>query len=281
MHRQPGLARGLPVARRDVEHEGLVPAHKGIAHQARDVVADRAIHGVLKIQHAHAVAVDHQVARHEIAMHKDSGRRQVGLHDQGEGLVQRVLELALHRHAAVPGQVPLGKERELALQQRRIVGRQHAGPGRELPADQRIDRLLVARPVGVGIVRVDHVEHRLRTEVVEQQEALGLVPVEHLGRGHAGFAQQLRYLHEGLAVLLVGRRVHHDARGRGAVGIDAEIAPEAGVGRCQPDAVGPQAMDRRNAREPAREGLRALRIAPCDGRHGGGCGSRGRGSCHG
>ena len=54
VHRQAGLARLLPVAHGDVEHELLVPAQEGIAHQAGDVVGDRAVHRVLEVQHAQA-----------------------------------------------------------------------------------------------------------------------------------------------------------------------------------------------------------------------------------
>ena len=77
VHRQAGLARLLPVAHRDVEHELLVPAQEGVAHQAGDVVGDGAVHRVLEVQHAQrlAAAGDHQVARHEVAVHVDAAAR--------------------------------------------------------------------------------------------------------------------------------------------------------------------------------------------------------------
>ena len=50
--RQAGLARRLPVAHRQVEHELLVPGEEGVAHQAGDVVGDRAVHRVLEVEHA-------------------------------------------------------------------------------------------------------------------------------------------------------------------------------------------------------------------------------------
>ena len=61
-----------------------------------------------------------------------------------------------------------GKQLALAPQQRLVVRRQHAGPARELPVDERVDRVAEER-VGVGLV--ERGEIRRRAEIGEQQEA--------------------------------------------------------------------------------------------------------------
>ncbi len=258
--------------------------------------------GVLEVQHAQAVARragrvgQHQVARHEVAVDVDGGHRQVVLHDQPEAAFQPLLQPALDRHAAMPPDVPLGKERELALEQRAVAGRQHAGSGRQLPADQLVDRGLVERQRRRGVGRVDGVEHRAPAQVVEQQEAVLAIPVEHPRCAHVGVVQELRDAHEGLAVLLRRRGVHHDAGRRGGGGVDAEIAAEAGIGRGHADRAGDEVVGRRDTRQPGSEGGFARRVGPghgggrgdgIGGGHGGGpcdggaAGGRGRGCGHG
>ena len=76
----------------------------------------------------------------------------------------------------------------------------------------------------------------------------GLVPVEHLRRGHAGLRHQLRDLHEGRAVFLVRAARPSRCGWRAVAGVDAEVAPEARVGRGQAHGGGQQAVRRRDAR---------------------------------
>ncbi|MNT12657.1 hypothetical protein D3C72_1475930 [compost metagenome] len=214
-------------------------------------------------------------------MHVHARRREVVLDDQREGAVQALLQLPFHGHAAVLADVPLGKERQFTLEQRAVVGRQHAGLGGQLPADQRVDGQVVEWPVGVRAGRIDHVEHGLAAQVVEQQEAVVAVPFEHLRRRHAGLGHQLRHLHEGGAVFLVGRRIHHDARAA-VGGVEAEVAAKARVGRRQPDGVRAQLPGVGNAGQPAPERFGPLRICPENGLGGvWGRGRRGRRCCHG
>ena len=67
-----------------------------------------------------------------------------------EAARQPFLQLSLDGNAAVPADVPLGKQREFALEQGTVVRRQHAGLRRQLPADQHVDRLIEIGPRGLG-----------------------------------------------------------------------------------------------------------------------------------
>jgi hypothetical protein len=196
--------------------------------------------------------------------------------------LEPLVQCAFDREASMPGHVPVGEQRQLTFEQCPIVGRQHLRPGCQLPPDQGIDGLGIEWSRGLRIGRVDHVEHGLAAEIVEQQEALGFVPLEHLRGGQARVAHQPGDLNEGGAVLLGGGRVHHDARGGVVRRVDAEVAPEARIGRGRAQGRRQQPVPRRDRGEPVRESAGALRIAPAD-RWGWrrGAAVRGRGSCHG
>ena len=83
--------------------------------------------------------------------------------------------------------------------------------------------------VGLWVIAVDDVHHGLRANVVEQHEALRLVPRQDAWGIQAGVEHQAGDAHKGFAVFFVGRGVHDDARALGRV--NAEIAPKAGIGR--------------------------------------------------
>ena len=86
---------------------------------------------------------------------------------------------------------------------------------------------------------------------------------------------------------LRGRRVHHDAREARIEGVDAEIAPEARVGRGEPHRLRHQALRNGDAVDPVGERISAPRVGPDGG--GGrwgkgrrrGVAGRGREGCHG
>ena len=122
-------------------------------------------------------------------------------------------------------QVPLGKQRHLAPQQRLVVGRQLAGAGGELPAHQRVDRVAEQR---VGVVLVERRKVGRLAQVGKQQEALCQVLRVDFGCVQLRLAQQARDVDERPAVFLVGRCVHGDEAA--AVGErGAEVAPETRV----------------------------------------------------
>jgi hypothetical protein len=223
-HRQARLPRLLPVSRRDVDDELFVPAQEGVAHQAGDVVADRTVDRILKVQHAQTLRAEHEVARHEVAVHihpRRAERAQVVRLDRSQGASQRVLLFGAELEAAVRLDVPLVKQRELAREQSIIVGRQHVGPGGQLPAHQGVNgahveimRWLAAQGrCRWGAMGGDDLHQRLRAQIGQQHKALWLVPGQHFGREYPRLPHQVRHLNKGPAVFFFGRRVHDDAAG--------------------------------------------------------------------
>ena len=122
----------------------------------------------------------HQVARHEVAVHVDRGHGQHAGHDQVEGFSQDLLLAVVQGEALVLPEVPVGEELQFAAQHGLVVGRQHAGAAGLLPGQQGGQGVAVEVCVGLGLRGVDDVQHGLRAQVVEQQEAVGPVPVKHL-----------------------------------------------------------------------------------------------------
>ena len=250
-HRQPGSAGPLPVAHRDVQAKILIPAQKGVAHQAGHVVGDRAVDRVLKIQHTQPVTGEHQVARHEVAVHINPAPGQVLRHDGGKGGIQRALLGGIQRQAAVAAQVPLGEQSQFAVQQGLVVERQHIRFGGSLPGHQGVHRLQVQPQIGLRLGRVDGLHHGLGAQVAQQHEALGLVPGQHLGHQQAGFVHQLRHFDKRAAIFFVRRGVHDDAATGHAV--NTQVAPETCVGRGDTKRAGVQALGRGQRCQPLAE----------------------------
>ena len=121
--------------------------------------------------------------------------------------------------------IPLGKEIQLAAQERLVVRRQLARAGRELPADECVARVTHQR---TGVCRVQLREIGARAEIREQQEARAEILRVHFGRVHARVVQQPCDAHEGPAVLLFRRRIHrHETAAILEAG--AKVAAEARI----------------------------------------------------
>ena len=238
----------MPVAHGDVEDELFFPAQEGVAHQAGDVVGDRAVHRILEVEHTQvAVGVNHQIARHEVAMHINAcavQRIEVAGLDLRKQRIELGDERAIQRKPPVLADIPLGKQCQLARQQRVVVRRQHARFGGELPLHQHVDGLHIKikmrrRGLHAGIDSGgwrDHVHHGLCAQVGQQHEAQRRIPGQHARRFEAGVRHQAGHLDERRAVFLRGRRVHDD-EALAARGVHTEIAAKAGIGRCQPDSI--------------------------------------------
>ena len=244
-----------------------------IAQQAGDVVGDGAVHRVLEVQHAepHPGGRHHEVAHHEVAVHEHAGCGQAVGDNAVEGLGQRGLLRSIERHATVPGHVPVREKLQLAAQQRLVIGRQHARARGLLPVQQRIHRQPVPVQRGQGIFRVQDLDHRLRAQVRQEHETMGLVPGQDLGHPQARLLHQRLHLDEGAAILFVRGRVHHHQAGT-AGGIQAQVASETRVRGCRPQGFGTQAVDGHQRGNPGAEGGLARRIGP---KGGGWCGGRG------
>ena len=118
-------------------------------------------------------------------------------------------------HAALARDVPVGEQRQLAPQQRVVVGRQRRRAGTLLlPVHQRArSRRASARRRAPRRARASAAASQveLRAEVVEQQEAVRDVARQHARHVQAGCCIRPATCDERAHVLLRRRRVHHDA----------------------------------------------------------------------
>ena len=195
-------------------------------------------------------------------MHQHAGLSGAGVEDQPEATLQLRERLVVERVPAMAFDVPGGEEFELALQQRAIVGR-HAGLRFDaLQLDQGVERGQVERVGLRGVAALQRFEVRGGAQVGEQHEAVRLVPAQHLGRLETAAAQQCGHADERPAVLLGGGRVHHDART--VASVDAEVAPEAGIGARCAQAADVEAVRRGLRAQPMREGLLPNGVGPAD-----------------
>jgi len=161
-------------------------------------------------------------------MDVDGGLREGAARQQLEYLLQVRLSGRRQVRLEMPCQVPVGKQIHLAQQKRFVVRRQLAGPGGELPLDERVGGVGKKQR---GILGAQFVQVGARAQVGEEQKALLEVLGQYLGSIHSGVPKQMRHVHEGTAVFLVRRGVHHHER-TAIVERGAEVAPETGVLRC-------------------------------------------------
>ena len=159
--------------------------------------------------------------------------------------------------------VPIGEELQLAAQQGLVIGGQHVGLGGLLPEHQGINSLqkqgLPLWQFSVG----QHLHHGVRTQVVQQHEALRLLPGQHLWRQQASIGHQLGDGDRRLRIFFVGWRVHQDERAWSA--LHAKVAAKTCVRRCNPHRSGVQAVRRGDGQQPIGESLAAWRVRPAQG----------------
>ena len=201
-------------------------------------------------------------------------------HDAVERLAQRLGVFAFQRHTLVLRQVPVGKQLQLAAQQRLVVVGQHAGLRGQLPGQQRVHRLQIARLVGGWVLGLHLLHHGLATQVAQQHETLRFVPGQDVGHQQASALHQRSDLHERAAVFKRRWGVHHDAAGA-AGGVQSQVAPKAGVRRRRSQRVRQQPLRLHQAVQPVIKRGLARRVVPGDGGwggvHGGCVGRSGRG----
>ena len=127
--------------------------------------------------------------------------------------------------------VPVWKQAQLSVQQSFIVGRQDTRFRRQLPRYQSIDSLHVKRMVGLRIFDVNGGHHGLVAQVSEQHETLRFLPCQNLGGFEACQLHEFGNFDKGFTVFFVGRCVHDNQAGA-RLCVNAQITPEAGIGRC-------------------------------------------------
>ena len=234
------------------------------------------MHGVLEIQHARQPGCfqDHQVAAVIVAMHVATRLGQHVGQDLLESLLQYLGFLLGQRHALVSGNVPVRVQHQLAQQQFTVVLGKHVGLAGALQLHQR----LAGRGIQAGgglFVQLGQVG--AVAQVVQQQEAPLQIGGVHPGDRQARGTHDLGRVHEGPAVFLRGRRVHHDGGARAdrlrQGGLQPEIAAKACVTRCRGQRGNIQGMAFRQAGKPCLQFFQPG-VVP-GGSRGGGRGSRG------
>ena len=153
----------------------------------------------------------HQIARHEVAVHIHAGCGQVALRYGLEGFVQHLALGAVDLQLPMLGEVPIGEQRQLAMQQSGVIGGQHAGATALLQRQQRVDGPQIKALVSLRVITVDHLHHGVCANVVQQHEALRFVPGQDAGSVQTCVLHQTRNAHKGFTVFFVGRRIHDDA----------------------------------------------------------------------
>ena len=234
------------------------------------------MHGVLEIQHARQPGrfQDHQVAAVIVAMHVATRLGQHVGQDLLETLLQHQGFLLGQRHALVSGNVPVRVQHQLAQQQFTVVLGKHAGLAGALQFHQRLAGCGVQAGSGL-LVQLGQVG--AVAQVVQQQEAPLQISGVHPGDRQARGTHDLGRVHEGPAVFLRGRRVHHDGGARadrlGQGGLQPEIAAKACVTRCRGQRGNIQGMAFRQAGKPCLQFFQPG-VVP-GGSRGGGRGGRG------
>ena len=158
---------------------------------------------------------------------------------------------------------PLREQRQLAPEQRVVVGGQAGSINPLLPADEG-GKGIAHQGIGCGVfVPSERVLQRgeigPRTKVGQEQEAVKNVLRQHTRRVEPGPLDQASHVHEGSNVFLWRRGIHHDEASRRA--LDAQVAPKAriGAGRAQGRHIEPVVGQRC---QPAGERLTASGIGP-------------------
>ena len=162
----------------------------------------------------------HQVARHEVAVHRDARLASALATSRSHTPCHCACWAALQPMPCSRPTHHSRKERQFAPQQGIVVGRQAGRIDPLLPLQQRAEG--VAHQ-GVGAPRLALAERvakrgevRPRAEVGQEQEAMLDVLRQHAWCIEPGLLDQLRHVHEGPHVLLRRRRVHHDEASIGA-----------------------------------------------------------------
>src|SRR5205809_253760 len=134
--RQPPGPGPLPVADRPIDDAFLVPSDVGVAQKRGEIVGDRAVHRVLKIENSWAGLADHEIARMIVAVHEHPRLPEVVIEDRRKRLLQRPelcrVELALQ----LARDVPVGEKTQFLLEQFSVVIGQRPGAARPLNPQQ-------------------------------------------------------------------------------------------------------------------------------------------------
>ncbi|MNH15039.1 hypothetical protein D3C79_746450 [compost metagenome] len=224
LHRDAGSLRLLPVVAQPAFDPRLRPAEEGVLEQAGDVVGDRAVHGILEVQHSGVGRALHQVARHVVAVHQNLGLGECAVDQQlADSLPGGFLGIA-EGQAKLTAHVPLREQLDFTAQQRIVVAGQRRVHRQALERQQRVDGI---GEQAVGVVGINDIKVCLVAQVTQQQEATLQVLGMDQRHVHAGAGQQVVDGDERSAVFLRRWCIHDHEAVAGA--LPAEITTEAGI----------------------------------------------------
>src|SRR6266851_7754100 len=167
-HRQAGLARLLPVTHGPVDDAFLFPGDVGVAQERGEIIGDRAVDRVLKIENTRARLAYHEVARVIIAVHENARLPEVVREERRKSLLQGLALRGAELSLELAGDVPIGKKAQFPLEQLLVVIGQHARPARQLNAQQSLERVAV-KPSGVA--PVERIQISGAAQIREQQKS--------------------------------------------------------------------------------------------------------------
>ena len=213
---KPRLARHLPVADRPVDLLLFLPRDEGVAQQARrrrsrsgrrPRPGSRGCRGwasaTIRLRGIQSRCTATTGWASALATRRSQASAQVAASSRAPG------DAAFARHA------PLGKERQLAAQQRVVVGRQRRRRDLALPDDEGGDRVAHQRvgpaDVARGLRALQRREVELVAEIVEEEKAVRRCRLrERAGACRPACRDQAGDVDEGPHVFLRWRRVHDD-----------------------------------------------------------------------
>ncbi len=134
---QPLGAGLLPIADRPIDDAFLVPSDVGVAQERDEIVGDRAVDRVLKIENSRAGLADHEVARVVVTVHEHPRLREVVIEDRRKRFLQRLELCRVELAAQLARYVPVGEEAKLLLEQFPAVIGQQSGTAQQLDTQQR------------------------------------------------------------------------------------------------------------------------------------------------
>src|SRR6266496_2650808 len=111
-----GLARLLPVTHGPVDDAFLFPGDVGVAQERGEIVGDRAVDRVLKIENARARLAYHEVARVIIAVHENARLPEVVREERRKSLLQGLALRGAELSLELAGDVPIGKKAQFPLE---------------------------------------------------------------------------------------------------------------------------------------------------------------------
>jgi len=223
---QAGGARLFPVADRQIEHEGFVPFDVGVAQERDEVVADRAGHGILKVDQAQCAVFDHQIARVEITVHKNLRLLQIGRHDQRTAALPDGERFVVEFDAKLTTQIPFAANFEFTLQKSAVVNGQAVGRRVLLLLNQKIN----GAQIPVFCRRGIHQQGRqnLVAQIFEQDKAIIFIDRETVRHGQTGAFKPFAQAQKRLAIKL--RRVGFHDNQAALRPVRAPVTTHAGIG---------------------------------------------------